>query len=1398
MKNIIKLKLAGILILLILLILASTVKAENVDADMDGIPDADEIQIYGTSPFRPDTDFDGFDDRMEIFGVSSSGEQIPGYLKAPGDNPLVAAYPNLEFSIDNNFTIFLNKEIAFEHRIAESKEYTYGTIVTKTVMHSVGIGGSHTTSMNQDIINKSADISYASSSKNALSSQKDMYSEITVQGREKKSIYGAEANGGIDAGLGARYKPGEGGSVSVGPNAHIGGSVSWSRANIVKDESTANVEKGSSVSVDTHNKKTSYRSFGQTTEKGASYSETFSTTDVVSYSTSVSTVNLHTIGSSEEWAEINTQDTSEWGSLRFNFKVSNTGTEKATNIHNVRFVVKIGNYEKTFPFLNEPGAIINDLPPGESVVYPGAVEIPLRLEEIKAIDNGAPIEISVLDYDCDEKMQAVSAYNRGVLVQIDEGVSGGRENLKTFLVPVEENWTYLDVLKRLNHITLVQNTKRKEINLTLNDGHIHSIDGHPVTNWSWWTARSEDISNKSFLEKPAKRGSKILLTYYQDSDHDFYTDRDELRTGHDPNDPNNHPSPSLAVTPYLVNRNSSSVSLVLKFKNTGDYDAYGIEARMYSLNKSINVTDEFAGGGVRIKPNSSFILNDTLSYNSNILNEIPGSKLDLSSRYVDIESSFGNSISKLIDNNTETTGSCSSGECNIVFEGKNNYWFTGFNKVRIFAKYQGGISVPAYIYKVYVSSNKLDWDEVGYMDKCYEGGNWSEITFSPVNAKYIKLVVNCKNSCGSSNTCSPVLINEIELYGKENQAGTYKIEVLYNDPQGPHRFLLPDVSPKPLTKWVDPTNSTLLRRYDGNVLPDESNMKWIPHGSAEDKNRVNGSYLVIDDPDKCSNSEDCNDNYYTYEIENPSGVPLNSMIETRMKVSQFGRGISFGFKDAFNLKIKNDGIYLKTNCKEEHIYDLNATEFHLYRLEYNHTSNLVRVIIDGKEIYSGQVCSNSASRVAFFGVVNGISSGSVSYWDYVNLRVWTDEYNSYELKPEDMIYEVSLNIQSLNSIEASESEPVNLIYLNPSKEIKDGILYLSTYSENGTLLDSKNISLDFPQGKTKKAFSFAPSNYGSSIVGQNLTLVAVATDYQGVMLAEDANIVKISSPLKINSYSPNESVSINESESQIFVVNAKSASDLTYLWYLNNNLLNNTTENYFELRAAPNYVGNNTLKVIVTDGTFNSTITWSVDIKKINHAPTLEHLEDIYVTEGKDVAISPKASDPDNDSLSFSLISELPFEQDGGTWYWTPEPGDAGDYEVTVVVSDGKLSDNQSFFVHVKKTENSQNENNPISSGGGGGPIPLTNETNKQPKPKLSTIPENQSTPQKTIYQPKTQIQNKAQASLNKTYENPTGLASLEIGKLKLSGMALIGLIVIFIYSLFGKSKAISPFKSLS
>ena len=86
-----------------------------------------------------------------------------------------------------------------------------------------------------------------------------------------------------------------------------------------------------------------------------------------------------------------------------------------------------------------------------------------------------------------------------------------------------------------------------------------------------------------------------------------------------------------------------------------------------------------------------------------------------------------------------------------------------------------------------------------------------------------------------------------------------------------------------------------------------------------------------------------------------------------------------------------------------------------------------------------------------------------------------------------------------------------------------------------------------------------------------------------------------------------------------------------------------------------------------------------VSVKNVNRAPQFSESEPFSVKENQRLVLRPSAKDPDGDKISYTF--EEPFDESGS---WTPAVGDAGDYDVIVVASDGELTSEQVFPIVVE------------------------------------------------------------------------------------------------------------------
>lgn len=119
------------------------------------------------------------------------------------------------------------------------------------------------------------------------------------------------------------------------------------------------------------------------------------------------------------------------------------------------------------------------------------------------------------------------------------------------------------------------------------------------------------------------------------------------------------------------------------------------------------------------------------------------------------------------------------------------------------------------------------------------------------------------------------------------------------------------------------------------------------------------------------------------------------------------------------------------------------------------------------------------------------------------------------------------------------------------------------------------------------------------------------------------------------------------------------------------------------------YIGHDSFTFKVSDGMADSNVA-TVDINVNNSAPAIDPIEDQVATEMVALDLVSVASDPDEDTLTFSLGTSplgASIDENTGEFSWTPGEGDGGGvFPVTIVVSDGNISDSASFEITVTET----------------------------------------------------------------------------------------------------------------
>ncbi len=138
-------------------------------------------------------------------------------------------------------------------------------------------------------------------------------------------------------------------------------------------------------------------------------------------------------------------------------------------------------------------------------------------------------------------------------------------------------------------------------------------------------------------------------------------------------------------------------------------------------------------------------------------------------------------------------------------------------------------------------------------------------------------------------------------------------------------------------------------------------------------------------------------------------------------------------------------------------------------------------------------------------------------------------------------------------------------------------------------------------------------------------------------------------------------------------------------------------------------VGQYSIRVTASDSQENAISTIVVTIADDpdyveNHNPVMAAISDIAADEGTLFTFTAQASDPDGDTIIYSLAntpSGMQINSSTGTVTWLTGYSDAGSYTITVIASDSSLSDSQQVAV----TINNKNRSPEISVSGNTGPL---------------------------------------------------------------------------------------------
>ncbi|WP_406670315.1 putative Ig domain-containing protein [Methanolobus sp. ZRKC4] len=117
---------------------------------------------------------------------------------------------------------------------------------------------------------------------------------------------------------------------------------------------------------------------------------------------------------------------------------------------------------------------------------------------------------------------------------------------------------------------------------------------------------------------------------------------------------------------------------------------------------------------------------------------------------------------------------------------------------------------------------------------------------------------------------------------------------------------------------------------------------------------------------------------------------------------------------------------------------------------------------------------------------------------------------------------------------------------------------------------------------------------------------------------------------------------------------------------------------------TPTYeqAGSYKVQFVVSDGTIEDTEEVTITVNNINRPPVMDIPDQVHVAENTTLVLSLNTSDPDDDTLEYSMDPSFGTLQDG-IFSWTPGYEDEGVYSVTFTVKDAEFEISKVLLINV-------------------------------------------------------------------------------------------------------------------
>jgi len=280
------------------------------------------------------------------------------------------------------------------------------------------------------------------------------------------------------------------------------------------------------------------------------------------------------------------------------------------------------------------------------------------------------------------------------------------------------------------------------------------------------------------------------------------------------------------------------------------------------------------------------------------------------------------------------------------------------------------------------------------------------------------------------------------------------------------------------------------------------------------------------------------------------------------------------------------------------------------------------------------------------------------------LSIWTDMpkelYFNYSLNI-DNGYKLSVNVTDGNGLPVRNARVC--VYSNSTENYEYGVT-----NSSGTVLINLDPRVANLWDITITAHNYLPKMSNFSYENKAPVLKQIAN----ITLAEDETLENY---LNLMDYVTDPD-NLFEDLEIIIINNTNPAAGVVIDGY-----------RQIDIRPEPNWHGEATITLQVSDGIAQVQGSFSVTVNPVNDPPVMEALIPVQeIKIGETFSYIILVTDVDNDNLTFSDDTKLfDIDKDTGEIVYKPSENDGGKYKITITASDGNASADQEFILEVIK-----------------------------------------------------------------------------------------------------------------